>query len=393
MKELFPYFYQDEEFDFEPLWQNAIFAFDTNVLLNLFAYHAQARQEWLEVLKKLGAENRLFMPFQVAYEYHLGLAGRVDRARKVNVSSSDLRCELHSVNELFKNTALVHSKEVVNGLEKKRMDAQKRITAIVQKFESELSSEVESWKKQFESDWMKTRNSLADAFSDCSASAPSASTICARCDDAERRYVQNIPPGYKDAAKREADFGNQYGDALIWFELLDVTRQTGKPLIFVTFDSKGDWWDKSREGHLKARKELVNEMLVKSGVVFHLSTAKRFADWMQSTSGATQATSEVERVEEEQSPVINVLTTHLGQQVVVFSNPNSEHDWNALSSAEKHEILLEIDKENFLGRQNELEKTYRVDVMVNHKRIAVLYRLESADVVHVVGLRNVPFFE
>jgi len=390
LKKLFPHFYEDTDFDFEPLWQDAIFAFDTNVLLNLYVYHATARKEWFDILKKLKTENRLFMPYQVAYEYHLGIAGRIDKARKAGVNSSDLKCEIQSVNELLKNSVLMHSKDVLDSLEKKQTEAQKKITDIAKQFENELSTQIDKWKSQFESDWKSTRDSLAEAFSECTANSPPPSTISARCDDAEKRYSQNIPPGYKDASKREAEFGNKYGDALIWFELMDAAKLRKKNLIFVTFDSKGDWWDKGHEGHSKPRKELINEMTVKSGTLFHLSTAKRFADWMRTTIGATEALAEVERIEE-QSVAINLFSHHLGNDLKIeFGAPHVGNIWQTLTNDEKSEVLIQIDMERYLGRKALVGEMYRVDAITARNRLAAVYVFEDAQTISIWGLRSVP---
>ena len=261
------------------------------------------------------------MPYQVAYEYHLGIAGRVDKARKIKATPPN--CELQTVNDLLKNSVMVHSTDVLNLLEQKHSIAQAEVQKIVKEFEKEVAHQVETWKSQFDADWKNTRDVLADVFSDCTAEPPPMPIVSQRCDHAEHRYAQNIPPGYRDASKRQNEFGNKYGDALIWFELLDEAKQKQRNVIFVTFDLKSDWWDKTPEGST-ARKELVNEMLVKSGAMFHLSTARRFAEWMQTTIGAKAAAAEVERLTEEQqsqtrmSP-LTVFPTADGRVFTIYS--------------------------------------------------------------------------
>ena len=48
------------------LWNNCVFVFDTNVLLNLYRYTSTARDTLLNAFEFL--QNRVWLPHQVAYE-------------------------------------------------------------------------------------------------------------------------------------------------------------------------------------------------------------------------------------------------------------------------------------------------------------------------------------
>ncbi|MDC5679235.1 PIN-like domain-containing protein, partial [Acinetobacter baumannii] len=63
MKEQFKGFYNLEEKEFEELWNNGIFIFDTNVLLNLYRYQYDTRDALLKVMEKL--TNRVWIPYHV----------------------------------------------------------------------------------------------------------------------------------------------------------------------------------------------------------------------------------------------------------------------------------------------------------------------------------------
>ena len=54
------------------------------------------------------------------------------------------------------------------------------------------------------------------------------------------RYKKKIPPGYKDNKKSN----NNYGDLIIWKELLQYAKENSKGIIFITGDRKEDWWNK-----------------------------------------------------------------------------------------------------------------------------------------------------
>lgn len=67
MKEQFKGFYNLEEKEFEELWNNGIFIFDTNVLLNLYRYQYDTRDALLKVMEKL--TNRVWIPYHVGLEF------------------------------------------------------------------------------------------------------------------------------------------------------------------------------------------------------------------------------------------------------------------------------------------------------------------------------------
>lgn len=51
----------------QTLWENAVFVFDTNVLLNLYRYSASTRNSLLKAFESLN--GRVWIPYQIAYEY------------------------------------------------------------------------------------------------------------------------------------------------------------------------------------------------------------------------------------------------------------------------------------------------------------------------------------
>ncbi|RYD02484.1 hypothetical protein N752_24455 [Desulforamulus aquiferis] len=60
--------YKDEEF--KELWEKAIFVVDTNILINFYKYKSkESTKSLLDILMKLKADNRLWIPHQVALEY------------------------------------------------------------------------------------------------------------------------------------------------------------------------------------------------------------------------------------------------------------------------------------------------------------------------------------
>ena len=54
--------------DFDKLWNEATFVFDTNVLLDLYRSSPKYRKEMLDILDIL--EGRIWIPHQFFFEYH-----------------------------------------------------------------------------------------------------------------------------------------------------------------------------------------------------------------------------------------------------------------------------------------------------------------------------------
>src|SRR6185437_14851219 len=72
-----------------------------------------------------------------------------------------------------------------------------------------------------------------------------------------KRYEQKIPPGYEDTKKGGT---RQYGDLVVWNEILDYGKERKRPVVFVTSDSKEDWWWKQGQFTIGPRPELIQEV-------------------------------------------------------------------------------------------------------------------------------------
>ena len=67
MRRRFPEYFYDP--DIKKMWETAIFVPDTNVLLDIFRFPPASSKGLLKILKHLKGRNRLWIPYQFAYEY------------------------------------------------------------------------------------------------------------------------------------------------------------------------------------------------------------------------------------------------------------------------------------------------------------------------------------
>ena len=68
MREKFSGYYRPTQEEFDKLWQEAILSVDANILLNIYRYSPETRARLFEVIERL--RDRIWIPHQVAYEYH-----------------------------------------------------------------------------------------------------------------------------------------------------------------------------------------------------------------------------------------------------------------------------------------------------------------------------------
>ena len=98
--------------------------------------------------------------------------------------------------------------------------------------------------------------------------------------EAEKRLEWRIPPGYEDEGKKGL---KKYGDTILWFQIVEHACSQQRSIIFVTDDTKEDWWllhrDRPNQEHpqpMGPRPELRQEMFLKAGVPFFMYQGYQF---------------------------------------------------------------------------------------------------------------------
>ncbi|MXZ00727.1 hypothetical protein F4Y93_08790, partial [Candidatus Poribacteria bacterium] len=67
MKNIFKGYYKLDDKELQSLWGNALFIFDTNVLLNLYRYQATTSNELFTVMESLA--DRVWIPYHDGLEF------------------------------------------------------------------------------------------------------------------------------------------------------------------------------------------------------------------------------------------------------------------------------------------------------------------------------------
>ncbi len=255
MQDKFIGFYPPSEKQLSALWEDAKIVVDTNVLFALYRYSLSTRETLLRSFQKLSP--RLFMPHQVALEYHRNRLEVIEEQCKAYTSF------LSETEKSFNKT-----KETILSRRHPFIKDPDQIVADLGKLESSIKAQTEE--KQIEIEALRQKDDILDmitrTFKGKVGKGYSLSRLEKLMDIGEKRYRLKIPPGYSDSKKAEPE---RYGDFIVWSQLLDYARETSKAILLVTEDAKEDWWRTHKGKTLGPRPELVQEMKDEAGVQFH----------------------------------------------------------------------------------------------------------------------------
>jgi PIN like domain len=269
MRNQFPGYYKPSKEEFEELWKNCIFSFDTNILLNVYRYSPKARERLFEIWRKLN--ERIWLPNQVAFEY---------LQERLTVISHQLK-PYKELQEVLDDAAKRFTEKIEEFSKRHSFNSYtdaKKLSMILEdahnKIKEELKASSASCPDLLESDsfWVE----ITQIFDGKVGEPYSEEDLSKYFKKSESRFKNQQPPGYQDAKKPETE---RYGDVIIWFQLIDYVKSQKKPLVFVTDDEKEDWWLKHKGKTIGPRPELIQEMVEKGGIQFYLYTSDRFLEY------------------------------------------------------------------------------------------------------------------
>lgn len=269
MENLFAEYYRLSDERIKEIWEDSVIVFDTNVLLNLYRYNEDTCKEFIKVIEFY--KNRLWIPYQVGFEFH---RRREDIIRKNAAAYKTLGAKL--------------SESLIKAVDALSSDFNRHpyinVPEIRKKVEKCANTIVKSLEKQEEShpDYLKddfVLNEVTRLFNGRVGTDFSEEDLEKIYKEGEKRYSNQMPPGYCDA-KNKRDKGNRslYGDLIVWLQTISYSKEQKRNIIFVTDDHKPDWWDKV-EGNHTPRKELIKEFVnaTECGIIIYDSS--RFLEY------------------------------------------------------------------------------------------------------------------
>lgn len=218
------YYWSEDDYEDE-VWKNAILVVDTNVLLDIYRVSPETSKNLISILKTFAEEDRLWIPYQVAQEYHDELYHVV--YSQIKNFDKAYKC----LNDFKVNIDQKRNYPFLTKEQNKKVDKMAdQIKQIFEKQKSDLNESIKSG---------SLKSKIANIFNGRVGEPLNDEEIKKIHEEGDKRYASKIPPGYKDKGK---DSNKQYGDLIIWKQIISYAKENNKNIIFVSSDTKEDWY-------------------------------------------------------------------------------------------------------------------------------------------------------
>jgi hypothetical protein len=290
LKSAFRSFINPSPSELDAAWRSdtTVFIFDTNVLLNLYGFEEQTRNDFFTLATQL--QERIWLPFHVGLEYNRHRLSVIGREKKTfrtleevaDTSYTRAKDELEKLN-------LKEKFPEINGFSDELLSEIKKATL-------SFKAKIQPWDDRQPD--VRSEDSILNRIHDLTegriGSPPGDQNwLDSIYAEGKVRYSNGIPPGFKDAKKDKPDgtpntfthdhliYDGKFGDLIIWKQILQHVRKTETAnVIFITDDVKRDWWSRFDSGgwktigpHEELRKEIYNISTVS---LFHMYTTSDF---------------------------------------------------------------------------------------------------------------------
>lgn len=267
MKDLFPGYYRPTDEELSKLWKDCFFAFDANVLLNLYRYSENSTKDFLETLSLLSKLKRLWIPHQAALEYHRG---------RLQVIGDQKKKYIELIDFLNSNQKIIDDKmgQFNRHPYIKTDDLFSQISESFRNIINDIEKLQKNHPDLLQNDTI--RDNLVDILSGNIGNPYTQTHLDEIYTAGKKRYDQEIPPGFKDDQKE----GNRkYGDLVMWNQILERAKEKDQPFIFVTDDRKEDWWLRYEGKTISPRPELIEEFYSYCKKGFYIYQADNFTEY------------------------------------------------------------------------------------------------------------------
>ena len=260
MKEIFPEYHPLSDKNYKKLWDEGIFVFDANVLLNLYRYSVSTVKDLLDIFKII--EDRLWLPYQIALEY---------QENRLNV--------ILEQEEKYK--------KIIQDIKESPIKIIKDLDKNLEKYNSRIEND----------DILQELNHLYNG----KVGNPYTDEQRAEYENsAEKRFKKLIPPGYKD---KDKTINERYGDVIIWLNVIEKAKALKKHLVFVTDDDKEDWWLVVRGRTISPRPELLREFGKETKQLFWMYSSRKFIEYAKEYLKKDIKQNTIDEIEKQQKEI------------------------------------------------------------------------------------------
>lgn len=301
MKSKFYGYQKKSEDKINQVWENCIFVYDTNVLLNLYRYSQATQMVFLGLLNQL--KERSWIPYYVGHEFFKNrlevIKDQENLYEKIErmFNFEKIKNEISHYNDRHFS---INVDEIITILEETKEKLTDKLSASKARDVNYLNED-------------SVLDQIYEIFDDRVSEPLSDKDLEEIYKEGKIRYEKKIPPGYMD--EKEKPGNEKYNDYIIWSMILNYSKLNNKPIIFVTDDRKEDWWQEYKGRTIGPRFELINEFYINSGLdcliykpQFFLKFASQKYNIPNDNNNVTNAVEEIIKVQEaKQEDKVNLL--------------------------------------------------------------------------------------
>lgn len=279
---------------------DCLIVLDTNALLVPHTTGKESLQQIGNIYEKLVSAGRLFVPGQVAREF---ADNRVNKIRELYQQVATKKINIGLGNYPLLDSVLQYQKA---------RELELQLKESIREYNNGISEVL-----NVISDWY-WNDPVSSLYGRLFASGVIYDPSFDRGDlvrKLERNILYKLPPAYKDAAKDDRGIG----DLVIWETILDLAKSKKVDVIFVSLETKPDWWISSNGRNLFPRYELIDEFRrMSDGKSLHII---KFSEFLEEY-GATVKT--VQEVQEEEVQLALELTEPPHRKMIRYSLDTEE---------------------------------------------------------------------
>lgn len=297
-KEFFAYIKPTED-EFKELWNSSIFSFDANILLNFYRYKSDTTKDFFEILDSI--KDRIIITYQACSEY---FDNRLDVISEQEKAYSEVRDAIQKQIEEPLKHQRKHPHISTELLEE--------FNLIASKVKDELNKRSEQYSQRISNDDILDK--VVSVFNEKIGKQFSDEQLEKIYQEGDIRYNENIPPGFKDKQKGGT---RQFGDLVLWNQLMEISKEQNKDLIFITDDEKEDWLYIHKGKIISPLPALQTEFNKTTGKKFYLYSAYRFIEFAGkylNTEVNEETIEEVKTIQEESNQ--NVANENIEEETL-----------------------------------------------------------------------------
>jgi PIN like domain len=285
--------YRPSDEDLKKALFEGLIVLDANILLGLYRLPKERSIDVVNVLEKI--KNRLWLPYQAALEFQRNRLNVVlEQKKRFNEVRDTLNNTQETLQSSFTKLQLAKRHPSIQVA-----DFLKEFENILDKFRREL--DVKEAEQSDVNDDDQLRVKLEEIFDGKIGNPPKDQNQLENWyKQGKERQELKIPPGYKDKGKTSKDtkvdsyvhngnkYQSEYGDLVVWFQILEKIKEANTThLVFVTDDTKEDWWLEKGGKTIGPRPELIEEAFSANAnlLVFWMYPLEQFLGFISEQEG------------------------------------------------------------------------------------------------------------